>query len=199
MKTHKIISVRSIPVAISVVAFLTFAACGSEGGNLTKEKEQPSVPETTVKPPAMDIHTATFMGDLKAVKQHIAAGSDLNAKDEYGSTPLTITATFGKTEVASALLEAGADVNIRNNEGSTPLHTAAFFCRTEIVEMLVDHGADKNIKNNFGHTALETVSGPFDSVKAIYDQISKEMGPLGLKLDYEYIETTRPVVAEMLR
>lgn len=199
MKKQKIISTKTVPAAILAVILLVFAACSSGNSNSSTDQAQASPSEGTVKPPAMDINTATFMGDLKAVKQHIAAGSDLNAKDEYGSTPLTIAATFGKTEVARALIEAGADVNLQNNEGSTPLHTAAFFCRTEILEMLLNHGADKEIRNNFGHTALETVSGPFDSVKAIYDQISKDMGPLGLKLDYDYIEATRPVVAEMLR
>ena len=199
MKTQKIISVKNIPSVIVVGILVTFAACSSGNRNSSADKEQASHSEGTVKPPATDIHTATFMGDLKAVKQHIAAGTDLNAKDAYGSTPLTITATFGKTEVARALIEAGADVNLQNNEGSTPLHTAAFFCRKEIVEMLLNHGADKDIRNNFGHTAMETVSGPFNSVKPIYDQISKDLGPLGLKLDYEDIETTRPVIAEMLR
>ena len=72
----------------------------------------------------MDIHTAAFMGDIKAIKQHIAASSDLNVKDQYGSTPLTIAATFGKIEIAQALIEAGANLNIKNAEGSTPLHTA---------------------------------------------------------------------------
>ncbi len=199
MKTQKIISIKSVSAVMLVATLLAFAACSSEDGNSTNEKEQPSASKTQIKPPAMDIHTATFMGDLKAIQKHIAAGSDLDEKDEYGSTPLTITATFGKTEVARALIEAGADVNIQNNEGSTPLHTAAFLCRTEIVEMLMSNGADKDVKNNFGHTALETVTGPFESVKGIYDQISKDLGPLGLKLDSEYIEMTRPVIAEMLR
>ena len=198
MKTQKNILIRSISAALPIITLLILSSCGNREGSSTKEEQTP-VSETTVKPPTMDIHTATFMGDLKVVKQHIAAGSDLDAKDEYGSTPLTITATFGKTEVARALIESGADLNTKNNEGSTPLHTAAFFCRTEIVEMLLNHGADKNIRNNFGHTALETVSGPFDSVKPIYNQISKDRGPLGLKLDYDYIEKTRPVIAEMLR
>ena len=96
MKTQKIISVKSVPAAILVVILMIFAACSSGNRSSSTDKEQSSPTDENVKPPAMDIHTATFMGDLKAVKQHIAAGSDLNAKDEYGSTPLTITATFGK-------------------------------------------------------------------------------------------------------
>jgi ankyrin repeat protein len=147
----------------------------------------------------MDIFTSALFGNLKVINQHIQAGTNLDAKDDYGSTPLIIAATFGKTEVARALIEGGADVNIRNNDGGTALHSAAFLCRKDIVQMLMENGADKNIKNNFGSTPLESVSGPFENVVGIYDQFSKDLGPLGLKLDYDHLKETRPVIADMLR
>ena len=199
MKTQKIISAKLVTTSMLVVILLTIASCGSGQEKSARENEQSSVSETKVKPPGMDIHAAAFMGNLEAIQQHIKAGSDLNEKDEYGSSPLTIAATFGKTEVARALIEAGADMNCRSNDGSTPLHTAAFFCRIEIVEALLNKGADKNLRNNYGSTALESISGPFDNVKGIYDQISKDLGPLGFKLDYEHVKETRPRIAEMLR
>ncbi|MGB2907422.1 MAG: ankyrin repeat domain-containing protein, partial [Candidatus Aminicenantaceae bacterium] len=117
----------------------------------------------------------------------------------YGSTPLIIAITFGKTEVAKALIEAGADLTITNNDGSASLHIAAFFCRTEIVEALLENGADKDFRNSAGRTALDAVEGPFDEVKAIYDALRKDLEPLGLRLDYERIKETRPKIAEMLR
>lgn len=199
MKTQKINSMNALTTALLVVTLLSMVACGGGKGDSIKEKRQSSGSQTISEPPGMDIHTATLMGDLKAIHQHIKAGSDLNGKDEYGSSPLIIAVTFGKIEVTKALIEAGADVNCTNSDGSTPLHTAAFLCRTEIVEMLLGNGADKNVKNNFGSSALETVTGPFDNVKGIYEQFSKDLGPLGLKLDYEQIEETRPRIAEMLR
>ena len=174
------------------------AACSSnqESSGEVKKQSETSKPQ----PPALDIHSATFMGDLNAVRQHIAAGSDLNLREpSMGSTPLISAAVFGKTEVALALIEAGADVNLQNNEGSTALTTAAFLCRTEIVKALLEHGADKSIRTNAGSTALESVAGPFEEVKYIYDIFSRDLGPLGLKLDYEYLEKTRPVIAGMLQ
>lgn len=200
MKTQKIISVKLVTTSMLVVILLTIASCGSKQENSARENDQSSVSETKVKPPSIDIHTATFLGDLEAIHQHIKAGSNLDERDpSAGSSPLISAAVFGKTEVARALIEAGADVNLRNNEGSTALHTAAFLCRTEIVEMLLDNGADKNIKNNFGSTALESIAVPFNNVKGIYDQFSKDLGPLGFKLDYEHVKETRPRIAEMLR
>jgi hypothetical protein len=90
-------------------------------------------------------------------------------------------------------------VNLQNNEGSTPLHTAAFFCRTAIVEALLANGADISIRNNSGSTALESVTVPFPFVVGIYEYFANALGPMGLVLDFEEIEETRPVIAEMLQ
>jgi ankyrin repeat protein len=137
---------------------------------------------------------------MEAVKQHIAAGSNLNEKDPFGgSSPLITASLFGKPEAAKVLIEAGADVNFQNNDGSTALHAGAFFCRPEIVRMLLDNGADKSLKNKFGATAYESVAIPFADVKNTYDMMGKILAPMGLKLDYTHIEKTRPEIAAMLK
>ena len=199
MKTHNIILIKLVSIVILITTSLTLGACQSKEGNTNNAKKQTPVSQSVAEPPEMDIHTATFLGNIEAIKQHINAGSDLNLKNEYGSNPLTIAATFGKTEVAEELINAGAELNLISNDGSTALHTAAFFCRTEIVKALLEKGADKNIKNNYGSTPLESVSVPFDKVKGIYDQISKELGPMGLKLNYKHLEMTRPIIADLLK
>jgi ankyrin repeat protein len=165
-----------------------------------QKKDAGSATKTDVKAPQIDIHTAVVTDNLAALKQHIAAGSDINQKDPFGgSSPLISAALFGKTEAAKILIDAGADVNFTNNDGSTPLLTSAFFCRPEIVKMLLDKHADKTIKNKFGSTAYESVVGPYDQVKNFYEAMQQMLGPMGLKLDYTYIEKTRPVIAAMLK
>ena len=149
--------------------------------------------------PHVIIQVAALQGNIDEIRKHIEAGSDLNEVDDYGSTPLIIAITFGKTEVARALIEAGADMTIANNEGSAPLHIASFFCRPAIVVALLEKGADKEFTNTAGRTALETVAGPFEDVKPIYDSIQKGLAPLGFRLDYKRIQETRPKIAEMLR
>jgi len=149
--------------------------------------------------PSVSLHLAALQGNVEAVRQHIAAGSDLNAKDAYGSTALIVAATFGKTEVARALIDAGADLDLTNNDGATALHAAAFLGRTEIVRALLNNGANKHLRDNFGNMAAETVAGPFDEVKSVYDRFAQALRPLGLELDYEQIRTARPQIAEMLR
>ena len=150
--------------------------------------------------PTVDIHTAIMKDNIVAVKQHIAAKSDINEKEKFGgSTPLISASLFGKTEIAKLLIDAGAMLNIKNNEGSTALITAAFFCRPEIVKMLLAKKANKTIKNKYGNTAYETVTSSFQDVKPVYDMLGNSLGPLGLKLDHEYLKKTRPVIASMLK
>ncbi len=174
---------KTITAVILVVSVLTVVDCGKQ--------ENPT--------PRINLHLAALQGRVDAIRQHIKAGSDLNEKDEYGSSPLIAAITFGQTEAAKVLIEAGADMKIANNEGSTPLHIAAFFCHTEIVRALLDKGADKNLRNNSGSTALEIITVPFEDVKVIYDSIGTALKPLGLRLDYERIKMTRPKIMEILR
>jgi len=179
---------------------MILAACGTRQDNASGENEGSSARTKEVKAPSMDIHSATVIGDLEAIQQHIQAGSDLDASEPtLGSSALISAAVFGKTEIARALIEGGADVNLQNNEGSTALHSAAFLCRLEIVKMLLENGADKELLNIYGSTALQSVLPSFADVKPIYDQFSKDLGPLGFKLDYEYVEATRPIIADMLK
>lgn len=149
--------------------------------------------------PEIDLHTAILTDNLEAVKQHIAVGSDLNEKDPFGgSSPLITAALFDKREAVNLLLDAGADINFQNNDGSTALISAAFFGRPEIVQLLLEKNADKTIKNKYGTTALDNVSAPFAEVKDVYDVMGNMLAPMGLKLDYAYLEKIRPEIAEML-
>lgn len=178
-------------IAVLIIALLGVTSC-NQAQNKTND-------EAKVEAPSTGINEATFYGNMDAIKQHIAAKSDLNKKDAFGSAPLHIAATFGKTDVALLLIKGGANVNEKSGDGSTPLHTAAFFGRKEIVKALLENDVDINVRNTYNSTALESVSTDFANVKPIYDQLSKDLGPLGLKLDYEQLEKNRPVIAEMIK
>ncbi len=191
MKNSRTNSIKYSLVGILLAGVIFITGCTNEQGKEATATDSEAAP-------TVSIHEAAFFGNVDAIKGHIAAKTDLNVKDEYGSAPLSIAATFGKTDVALALISGGADITVTSADGSTPLHTAAFFCRKEIVEALLNAGADTSARNHFGSTALESVSAPFENVKMIYDQIGKDLGPFGLKLDYEQIQKTRPVLVEML-
>ena len=90
---------------------------------------------------------AAELGNIELVKQHIAAGTDVNAKDKYGESPLLFAATFGHKKIAELLIANGADVNTKIDKiGMTPLHIATGQGYKEIVELLIAKGADVNAK-----------------------------------------------------
>lgn len=183
----------ALQTVIFLIALLMLASCGSKDSSAQTAKPGK-------KAPAVDIHTAVASGNAEAVKQHLAAGTNINEKDPFGgSSPLISAAVFGKNDIAKILIDAGADINFQNNEGSTALHSAAFFCRPEIVKMLLDKKADKTIRNKYGSTAYESVAGPYSDVKSVYEMMQQMLGPMGLKLDYAYIEKTRPEIAATLK
>lgn len=194
MKTKNYFTLSTFKI-ICFAMLLLFGACKDKSATA-----QQSTLSSKVKAPTIDIHTAVVTGNVEALKQHVAAGTNINEKDPYGgSSPLISAALFGKTEMTKILIDAGADLNFQNNDGSTALHTAAFFCRPEIVKLLLDKKVDKALKNKYNSTAYESVAGAFGDVKSTYEMMEKMLGPMGLKLDFAYVEKTRPVIAAMLR
>lgn len=198
-KTIKMNSLKTV-VNMSLGLLLLTAACGQSSGKIKEVENSSTEVKAVVNVPEMGIQAAILSNNLEVVKQHIEAGTDINKKDAMsGSTPLTTAASFGKEKIAKELIDAGADLTLKNNDGATALHTAAFFGRVEIVQMLIDANVDKSARNNFGATARESVMGPFSDIKPIYEMLQKQLQPMGLQIDLDEIEKTRPVIAMMLQ
>ena len=83
-------------------------------------------------------------GDIEAVKQHLAAGANVNAKAGDGTTPLHNAAVYGHNEIAEFLIANGASVNAiivsGRNQGKTPLDLAIWRKKTETTDLLRKQG-----------------------------------------------------------
>ena len=129
------------------------------------------------EPPDISIHQAAREGNIAAVKQHLAAGTDVNAKDDGGGwTPLLNAVRGGHKEIAELLLANGADVNAKISLG-TPLHKAVTGGHKDIAELLIANGADVNAKTNAGMTPLN-LANVFDRTE-IADLLRKHGGKRG--------------------
>ena len=100
----------------------------------------------------MSIHKAAGDGNIEAVKQHLAAGTDVNAKGDDGRTPLHEAAWNGHKQVAALLIANDAAVNAKTEagrlKGTTPLDRTAIqlagpghdLDKKETADLLRKHG-----------------------------------------------------------
>jgi len=75
--------------------------------------------------PDISIYDAVEDGNIEVVKQHLAAGTDVNSKDKDGWTPLHEAASEGHNKIIELLVAKGADVNAKGADGETPVDAAA--------------------------------------------------------------------------
>jgi ankyrin repeat protein len=132
MKGRNLLAAILIVVSLWAVTVWGVFAFGLLGGNQ----------------PTTELTVAAERGDADQVRKLVAAGVDLNERDESGYTALVWAARNGSTEVATALIEAHADLNARDctANGWTPLIHAIHKNNNEMAHLLIESGADVNAK-----------------------------------------------------
>lgn len=99
-------------------------------------------------------------GDVRLVKQALAAGAEINALDtsrsKTGRRAMNWAAYYNHTEVLRYLIAQGAHLNDVNLSGFTPLHHAVEGNALEAVRILLATGADCTIRNKKGQLPIDT-------------------------------------------
>jgi len=116
--------------------------------------------------PDIGLSEACKKGYIQDVKQHIAAGTDVNAlppNNSHKGPPIMDASENGFSEIVDLLLKAGADPNVENSYGKTSLHLAANKAHKKVVELLIAHGADVNAKVKSGNVSGLT---PLDAARS---------------------------------
>ena len=143
--------------------------CNNRGENKTGVSEKaPAVDKISAPEPDISIYEASLNGQVDQVASLLAAGTDVNAKDEEARTALMYAAYNGHTEIIKRLLEKGALVNLCDTNGRTALMLASSGPFPEVVRLLLDHNADPDIADKEEHfTALMYASaeGQLEVVK----------------------------------
>jgi len=108
----------------------------------------------------MSIADAIYRGNVRAVKDKIGAGVDINAAAENG-TPLIVeavkvTSSDQRNGIIKQLLNAKADINTCDVNNNSALYFAACYGFNDTVKLLIDKGA--HIKNEapLAETAMGT-------------------------------------------
>ncbi len=129
---------------LTTIAAVLVVGCGESQQSAPAPEAKPVEPVAeaakpeppTAKAPAISIYNAAGLGNIEAVKQHIAAGTDVNVKNVGGVAPLHIAADRGHKEVVALLIDKGADVNMKEEDGTTPLD----YAEGEIADLLRKYG-----------------------------------------------------------
>lgn len=79
---------------------------------------------------------AILAGAVESVRMHLRAGTDLDATDAQGRSPLILAVSRGHLDICSLLLEAGVDPTTKDNAGNDALSVARSRGETAIAELL---------------------------------------------------------------
>jgi len=93
-------------------------------------------------------------GQTKIVRSLLDKGADVNAKNNVGSSALTMAAIGGHEDVLRELLKHGANVQAQNRDGVNALYGACQGGHAAIVNELLKHDIDVNAQTCSGATAL---------------------------------------------
>lgn len=88
------------------------------------------------KPLSPAFRMAILAGAMESVRLHLRSGSDINATDDKGRSPLILAASRGRLDLCQLLLKEGADPDIRDHEGNDALAVARLRGQQEIAVLL---------------------------------------------------------------
>ncbi|MBK7116309.1 MAG: ankyrin repeat domain-containing protein [Proteobacteria bacterium] len=118
------------------------------------------------------LHWAVYNDDADLVDRLVAARADVNARNDYGATPLSQAAVVGNVRVIRRLVGAGADVEAANADGQTALMVLARSSNVEAARLLLKRGAKVDTREAWREqTALmwAAAEGQPDMVKLLIE------------------------------
>ncbi|XP_063236158.1 putative ankyrin repeat protein RF_0381 [Bacillus rossius redtenbacheri] len=117
------------------------------------------------------LHAVASSGDVKAAELLLSRGALVDARADWGVTPLLRAAASHQPGMVSWLLAHGADVHATDSNGWTSLHFAARWGSLDSVRVLVANKADKEAVNTKGLTAY------FEALDAGHKAVSDFLTP----------------------
>ena len=109
------------------------------------------------------LHRAAKTGDIEVLNALLAAGADVDGRDDRGWTALMHAVNEGQGPVTELLLAGPVDPDIRAPDGATALFMAVSRGGADIVALLREAGADPWLPGPSGRTAAEAARAGGDA------------------------------------
>ncbi|WP_415407924.1 ankyrin repeat domain-containing protein [Sulfurovum sp. CS9] len=154
-----------------------------------------------------DLLATAKTGDLAKVKNLLASGVDVNAKDKNGWTPLLMALGHGlqvplvpiNVNIIKTLIQAGADLNWETPRGQTPLNMAVHREDLEVVKVLIAAGAKVNqkIKSKSAPDYYQGATPIFMAVESKNLEVIKELIRAGANVNERNNMGVTPLMVAM--
>ena len=158
---------KTILTSLILSLFLTFTSIAGAQGDF--EDYTPLMKAVTA---------ASVTNNFSEIKNLIANGAEVNAKNNLGYTPLTTAIFLNNKPIVELLIQKKADVKAVDNQNSTVIMWAAYYSDKDIIEYLFEHGATNiNARNDDGWTALGIArSRSYDDPDALVEKYLTSLG-----------------------
>ena len=102
----------------------------------------------------MQLITAAGQGDIETVRQLLAQGANVHARDETGKTALIAAAYRNDLAIADVLIQAGADVNVQDNTQQSAYLITTADGYLELLQRTLQAGANVHSTDSYNGTGL---------------------------------------------
>jgi len=117
-----------------------------------------------------DLHLAAYQGDLDWVEKCLESGSDVDARDAGGFTPLHWVVDMGmvgpknddRAEIVRLLINSGADIEALNEFGESVLFRAVLAGNHDLVELLLRANANIDTPDHRGDKPIDVATANED-------------------------------------
>lgn len=106
------------------------------------------------KPTLESLVAAIEAHDEAELRALIAQGANVNAANDFGTTPLLTAAQANNADAIAILVKAGAKLERKDSMGTTALIQAAASGSSDALRALIAAGANVNAKQDTGATAI---------------------------------------------
>ncbi|KAL9117116.1 MAG: hypothetical protein Q9187_006351 [Circinaria calcarea] len=126
------------------------------------------------------LHFAAYHQDNREmIEVLVCACISPNWRNNWSTTPLSMSAKHNFVISAEALIDLGADINSRDDEGDTALHNAVHFCADDVTQLLLARGATYTSWSSDGFSIIHKAAlvGGLRTLEILQQASFKEIDP----------------------